>query len=136
MTDVNNFVLIVQTAVNNAPNEAAAKQIVSDCGLHTKKFTPVTKGDFKIENDTKVAGELDVIFKAAPKKARAAYELQESTDGVNYVTVKCSPDAHFKYPHQKTLGTKLWFRGRVNLGDKKGGAQPWLYPPESILLAK
>jgi len=135
-TDVDNFVMVVQTAVNNAADVATANQIVADCLLHTKKYTPPSKDAFKIENDELLPGQIDVSFKAAANRARASYELQESTDGINYATVKCSPDAHFKYPHLKSLGTKLWHRGRINLSEKKGGAQPWLYPGTAVLFTK
>ena len=126
--DVQNFVAIVQTAVNNAPNKLTAIKIVNDCGLFTRKITIKTKPEFNVENDETTAGEVDIIYKAASHGVHACYETQESTDGINFVTVKTSPDSRYKYTHGKASGTKLWFRGRVILSDKKGGARGWITP--------
>jgi len=126
ITDVQNFVAQVQTAVNNAPNALTAIKIVLDCGLFTRKITSKTKPPYNVEADKTTAGEFDIIFKAAARGVHACYETQESTDGINFVTVKTSPDSRYVYIHGKPSGTKLWFRGRVILSDKKGGAQAWL----------
>jgi hypothetical protein len=128
ITDIQNFEAIVQTAVNNAPDELTAIAIVHECGLHTRKIAITTKGDFDVENDKTTNGVVDVIFKAADRGVHACYELQVSDDGINYVTVKVSPDSRYKYTHGKPAGTKLWFRGRISLSDTKGGAQLWLTP--------
>jgi len=75
-------------------------------------------------------------FKAAARGARACYELQESTDGINFVTVKVSPDSHYKYAHGKAEGTKIWFRGRLSLSEKMGGAQTWLHQVDEHIFTK
>jgi hypothetical protein len=135
-TDVQNFVAIVQTAVNNAPDAVTAATIVHECGLHTREITILTKGDFKITNDGTTSGVVDIVFKAAHKGYHACYELQESTDGITFITVKVSPDSRYKYTHGKAIGTKLWFRGRISLSEKRGGAQVWMAPTDTFIYSK
>ena len=127
IVDVRNFEAIVKTAINNAPDELTAITIAQECLLHVKKPSIANKNDFSVENDTTTSGVVNIIFKAVKQGVNACYELQESTDGINFVTVKVSPDSHYKYAHGKAEGTKLWFRGRISLSEKKGGAQTWLY---------
>lgn len=133
ITDIQNFVAIVQTAANNAPNETAATTIVTECGLHTKKQPSKTKPGFAVKNDATTAGLVDFIYKAAAKGLKACYETQESTDNVNWVTVKTSPDARYTYTHGKPSGTKLYFRGRMILSELKGGAQAWQVPSTAFI---
>lgn len=128
IVDIENYVAIVQTAVNNASDVATATTIAHECGLHIREIAITTKGDFKVTNDKTAAGVIDVIFKAASKGVHACYELQESADGVTFVSVKVSPDSRYKYAHGKATGTKLWFRGRISLSEKRGGAQAFLAP--------
>ena len=128
ITDIQNFVGIVQTAANNATNATIATTIVTECGLHTKKQPSKTKAGFAVKNDATTAGEVDFIYKAAAKGLKACYETQESTDNINWVTVKTSPDARYTYAHGKPSGTKLYFRGRMILSELKGGAQAWITP--------
>jgi hypothetical protein len=136
VTDVLNYVAIVQTAVNNAPNEATALTIITECGLHYKEPVIINKNDFKSENDAATSGVVDIVFKAAPRGVHACYELQESIDGINFTPAKVSPDSRYKYAHGKAIGTKLWFRGRISLSEKRGGAQTWLYPVDVFLYTK
>jgi len=136
VTDVQNYVGIVQTAVNNAPDEATALTIIHECGLHNKLPVAKNKNDFKSVTDATTSGVVDIMFKAAARGLHACYELQESSDGITFVTVKVSPDSHYKYPHGKAIGTKLWFRGRISLSEKRGGAQTWLYPVDVFLYTK
>lgn len=126
LTDVRNLVAIVQTAANNAADEVAAKNIITNCGLTVKKDAIKTKSDFTAENDTTSAGTLIFTFKAAGKGISAAYEIQESTDGSNYVTIKVTPDSRIRYKHGKVAGAKMNYRGRVCFSEKKGGAQKWI----------
>ena len=136
MVDVRNFEAIVQTAINNAPDELTAITIAQECLLHVKKQAVISKNDFNVENDTATSGVVDIVFKAAARGARACYELQESTDGINFVTVKVSPDSHYKYAHGRAEGTKIWFRGRLSLSEKMGGAQTWLYQVDEHIFTK
>jgi hypothetical protein len=136
ITDVRNFEAIVQTAINNAPDKITATTIAQECLLHPKKPIIINKNDFKAENDTTTSGVVDIIFKAAAKGLHACYELQESIDGINYTPAKVSPDSHYKYTHGKAVGTKLWFRGRISLSEKRGGAQTWLYPADIFIYTK
>ena len=133
ITDVQNFVALVQIATNNAPNELTAIEIVNDCGLHTRKPAVRTKTGFDVRNDTNTAGSLYIIFKASDKNIKACYETQESSDNINWVTVKTSPDSHYHYTHNKLAGTKLYYRGRVILSEKEGGAQKWMIPPATCI---
>jgi hypothetical protein len=136
VTDVLNYVAIVQTAVNNAPNLATALTIISECGLHYKLPVIINKNDFKTENDAATSGVVDIVFKAAPRGVHACYELQESIDGINFTPAKVSPDSRYKFTHGKAIGTKLWFRGRISLSEKRGGAQTWLYPVDVFIYTK
>lgn len=133
ITDLHNFVATVQISVNNAPDLATAKAIVGACALHTRKDTHKTKAPFNVKNDHTTAGEVDFIFKAAAKGLRASYEIQVSTDNLTWVTIKVTPDSRSKFLHGKPSGTKLYFRGRIILGEKKGGAQEWLIPPVAFI---
>ena len=135
ITDVRNFVGIVQTAANNAVDVATATTIVTECGLHTRKQTSKTKAGFTVGFDTSSAGLLSISFKAAAKGLRACYEIQESLDGINWLTVKTSTDARYTYAHGKPTGTKLYYRGRVILSELNGGAQPWMMPPLAFIYA-
>jgi hypothetical protein len=136
ITDVQNFVALVQIAANNAPNEATAIEIVHECGLFTRKPAIKTKNEFDVRNDVDTPGSIYIIFKAAPKNISACYETQESTDGINWVTAKTSPDSHYHYTHNKPAGTKLYYRGRVILSEKNGGAQKWLMPSETFIFVR
>jgi len=129
LTDVDNFVAIVQTAANNALDVPTATSIVTECGLVTRKPASKTKGGLSVINDTTVSGTFIIIFKAAANRAKACYEIQESTDNVTWITVKVSPDSHYLFAHGKPVGTKLYIRGRLSLSEKNGGAQVWIVPP-------
>lgn len=133
--DVRNFVLVVQTAANNALDVATATTIVTECGLSTRRVGTKTKNDFEVLNDASSAGVLDVVFKAVGNGKNACYETQMSTDNVNWATVKISPDSRITFPHGSASGSKLYFRGRVILSEKKGGAQMWITPPSAYIFA-
>ena len=133
--DVRNFVMVVQAAANNALDVATATTIVTECGLNTRRISPKTKNDFEVVNDTVSAGVLDVVFKAADRGGRSCYETQMSTDNVNWTTVKISPDSRIAFSHGAASGTKLYFRGRVILSERNGGAQAWITPPSAYVLA-
>ena len=133
ITDIQNFVGIVQTAANNAADATIATTIVTECGLHTKKQSSKTKPGFAVKNDATSAGFVDFIFKGPGKGTRACYEIQESPDNITWVTVKVSLDTLSKYAHGKSGGTKLYFRGRMILSEKKGGAQAWQIPPTAFI---
>ena len=133
LNDVRNFVAIVQTAANNAVDEETAIAIVTTCGLRTHKKATKSKADFNVENDLTSAGSLILSFKAAPKGTNAAYEIQESSDNINFITVKVTPDSRSKFQHGKTPGTKIYYRGRIILSDKKGGTQDWMSLAPTII---
>ena len=133
ITDVQNFVAIVQTAANNAPDVATATSIVTECGLVTRKPSNKTKAGFNVKNDAATAGLVDFIYKAAAQGLKACYETQESLDNINWVTVKTSPDSSYTFAHGKASGTKVYFRGRIILSEKKGGAQAWITPPTAFI---
>ena len=133
LTDIYTFVALVKLVVIATSNTILAKQIVADCGLHTRKEATRTKAPFDVKNDHTTAGDVDFIFKAVPKGDKATYEIQESTDNVNWLTVKTTPNSRSTYPHGKAPGAKLYFRGRVVLSEKKGGAQAWLTPPVAYI---
>ena len=129
ITDIYNFVATVQIAVNSAANPTTAKAIVSACELHTRKDKSTTKAPFEVRLKPKSTGMLDFIFKAAePRGINVYYEVQQSTDNINWVTVQTSFVSRSTYTHGMPAGTKLYFRGRMVLSDKKGGAQAWLTP--------
>jgi hypothetical protein len=132
-TDVRNFVAIVQTAVNNAPDDLTALAIIKECGLHTRKLNSKTKAGFDVQNDETSAGTLDFIFKAAAKGLKVSYEVQESIDTISWLTVKVTPDSSSTYVHGKAAGAKLYYRGRIILSGKKGGAQAWMSPPATYI---
>jgi len=136
MVDVRNFEAIVQTAINNAPNQTTATTIAQECLLHPKKLPVINKNDFKVANDADTSGVVTIVFKAAAKGLHACYEIQESLDGINYTPAKVSPDSHYKFAHGKAAGVKLWFRGRISLSEKRGGAQTWLTPVDVYIYAK
>ncbi len=133
--DVQNYVAVVQTAVNNAPNKATALTIIRECGLHSKLPVIINKNDFKVTNNTTTNGMVNIVFKAAGEGIHACYEIQESIDGINFTPAKVSPDSRYKYAHGKAAGTKLWFRGRISLSEKRGGAQLWLTPAVAFIFA-
>ena len=126
--DIRNFVMIVQTAANNALDVATATAIVTECGLVTKKAKSKTKAAFDVVLNGTTAGLFDVVFKAAHSGDRACYETHMSTDNVTWTSIKISPDSKISYVHGLAPITKLYFRGRVILSEKKGGAQTWLTP--------
>ena len=126
--DVRNFVMTVQAAANNALDVATAKTIVTECGLTTKKISSKTKAAFDVVLNGTTAGLLDIIFKAANSANRSCYETHMSTDNVTWTSIKVTPDSKTSYMHGMAPVTKLYFRGRVILGEKKGGAQAWLIP--------
>jgi hypothetical protein len=133
VTDVQNFVAIVQTAANNATDVATATTIVTECGLVTRKPASKSKPSFAAKNDSKVSGLFDFIYKAAGKGVHACFETQESIDNINWVTIKTSPDSRYSFAHGKPVGTKVWLRGRMILSEKKGGAQAWMTPSTPFL---
>ena len=134
--DVRNFTSIVQTAATNALDVATATAIVTECGLTTRRVTARMKSAFEVINNATSAGVLDFIYKAAAPGVHACYETQLSTDNVNWTSLKITPESSFTYPHTMSSGTKVYFRGRVILVDKKGGAQAWLMPSSvSTLIA-
>jgi hypothetical protein len=133
ITDIENFVAMVQIAVNNAPDELTAIGIVADCGLHRRKPASRKKNDFNVRNKANTQGILNFIFKAAAKNFKSCYEVQESTDNINWVTIKAMPESNGTYAHGKPEGTKLYFRGRVILTEKNGGAQAWMSPPVAFI---
>lgn len=133
-TDVRNFMLIVQGAANNAPDLATATTIITECGLTTRRVTSKVKLPFDVLNDDTTAGLLDIIYKAVPHSMSVCYETQISTDNLSWTTVKVTPDSRITYMHGVASGTKLYFRGRVILGEKKGGAQAWVTPPAPYLI--
>lgn len=85
ITDVQNFVAIVQTAANNAPDVATATSIVTECGLVTRKPSNKTKAGFAAKNDPTTGGLFDFIYKAAAKGLKACYETQESLDNITWL---------------------------------------------------
>ena len=133
ITDVQNFVALVQIAANNAIDELTAITLVSECGLHTRKPAVRTKNDFDVRNDTNTPGSIYFIFKAYDKNVKACYETQESSDNITWVPAKTSPDSHFHYKHSTPAGIKMYYRGRVILSEKEGGAQYWMSPPASYI---
>ena len=133
--DVRNFVMVVQTAANNALDVATATAIVTECGLNTRRIGTKTKNDFEVVNDVISAGVLDVVFKAVGNGKNACYETQMSTDNVNWATIKISPDSRITFPHGSASGSKLYFRGRMILSEKRGGAQAWITPPSNYIFA-
>jgi hypothetical protein len=133
LVDIHNFVATIQIVVNNAPNAETAKAIVAACGLHTRKETPRTKAGFDVKNDPTSVGMLDFAFKAALRGVRACYEIQQSTDNINWITIKITPESRTTYMHGMPSGTKLYFRGHIILGDKNGGVQAWLTPATAFL---
>jgi len=133
LTDIYNFVATIQIAVNSAANTTAAKAIVSACELHTRKDKTTTKAPFEVRLDPKSAGMLDFIFKAAPSGYKATYEVQQSIDNINWVSVKIFPTSRDTFMHGMPPGTKLYFRGRITLSAKKGGAQAWLTPATAYI---
>ena len=132
-TDVKNFTALVQIAANNAVDAATATAIVTECGLVTKKNGSKTKDSFAVTLDAITAGLLNFTFKAAAQGLHACYETQQSIDNATWVTVKVSSTGNYTYAHGMPTGTKLYFRGRVILSDKKGGAQAWLTPSVGYL---
>lgn len=133
VTDVQNFVAIVQTAANNAPDVVTATTIVTECGLVTRKPTVKSKPSFAAKNDGTVSGQFDFTYKAAGKGVHACFETQESLDNITWVTIKTSPDSRYTFVHGKPVGTKVWLRGRMILSEKKGGAQAWMVPAKPFL---
>ena len=125
--------MIVQTAANNASDVATATTIITECGLTTRRLYSRVKPEFAVVNDAVTAGSVDISFKAAAAGVAASYETQTSTDNVSWTTVKISPVSNYTYSHGVASGTKLYFRGRVILTDKKGGAQAWLAPSSVYL---
>lgn len=134
VTDIRGFVLIVQAAANAAPDEVTATQIVTECGLITKAKAVHVKKDFEVKNDDTEAGMLDFAFKAAGKGIKASYEIQESTDGINFTSIKSSPTSRFKLAHGKAPGTRMIYRGRIVLSEKKGKEQAWITAPAIYVL--
>ena len=132
-TDVRNFTALVQIAANSAVDAATATTIITECGLVTKKIGSKTKDGFSVALNSTTAGLLDLVFKAPVKNVKASYETQQSVDNLNWVTVNVSPDSRNTYAHGMASGTKLYFRGRVILSVKKGGAQAWLTPSISFI---
>lgn len=132
-TDVRNFTATVQIAANNAVDATAATTVITECGLVTKRAGSITKNSFAVKLDPATAGVLDFTFKAAARNVKASYEIQQSTDNMNWVTVKVSPDSQNTYAHGMISGTKLYFRGRIILSEKKGAAQEWLTPPSPFV---
>ena len=132
-TDVKNFTALVQIAANNAVDVATAKTIITECGLVTKRNGAKTKDGFSVTINSVTAGLLDLVYKAPVKNVKASYETQQSMDNVNWLTVNISPDSRNAYAHGMPSGTKLYFRGRVILSVKKGGAQVWLTPSASFI---
>jgi len=134
ITDVRSFVLLVQASANLAPDEVTATQIVTECGLKTRADAVRVKKDFEVRNDDNEAGVIDFIFKAAGQGIRATYEVQESTDGITFTTVKTSPTSSSKYTHGKAAGTRMIYRGRLVLSEKNGNEQAWIVAPAIYVL--
>ena len=134
VADIRNFVILVQTAANNEVDEATATAIVTECGLVTWKERSNVKGDFAVNNDPITVGMLNIIFKSTPKGVNACYETQLSTDGISWTSIKTSTDSYYNYSHGREAGTILYFRGRVILSEKKGGAGKWITPSASFII--
>jgi hypothetical protein len=125
-TDVRNFVMLVQAVTNNAMDTATATAIITACGLSLPKVGVRTKAEFAVKNIAMSPGNISLVFKAAPKGTRANYEVQESTDGATYTTIKNTPDSRSSIAHGKPAGTKMHYQGRQILSAAKGGEQPWM----------
>ena len=134
IADIQNFVILVQMAVNNVLDIPTAIAIAKECGLVTKRDRALGKESFAVNNDTTSVGVLDFNFKASPRGVNACYETQMSTDNVNWAHIKTSTDSTYKFVHGFEIGTKLYFRGRVILSEKKGGAQKWIAPSKAYII--
>jgi hypothetical protein len=135
ITDVQNFVLLVQAASNNATTVAAATAAVTGCGLVTRKPVVTTKDSYTVTNDT-TPGMVDVVFKAASKGVRACYQTAESLDNVTFTIVKTLPDSRHSFAHGHPKDTKVYYKGRVILSAKNGEEQAWITPPTLYIIVK
>ena len=77
---------------------------------------------------------IDIIFKAAAQGLKATYEIQESTDGTNFTTVKTTSSSRSKHTHGKAPGTRMIYRGRIVLSEKNGKEQAWIVAPAIYVL--
>jgi hypothetical protein len=134
IADIQNFVILVQTAVNNVLDIPTAIAIAKECGLVTKRDRATGKESFAVNNSTTSPGVLDFNFKASPRGVNACYETQMSTDNVNWIHVKTSTDSTYTFAHGFEGATILYFRGRVILSEKKGGAQQWVAPSRAYII--
>ena len=131
--DVRIFQSLVQNAATSALDVATAVTIVTECGLVTRRAPSRSKPDFAVNNNIITAGLVDIMYKATAHGVKTCYETQISTDNLNWTTVKITPDSSIAYAHGLAMGTKLYFRGRVILSEKKGGTQSWITPPDAFI---
>lgn len=125
INDVRDLVRIVQNAADDAPDEETAIAIIHGCGLKTRAKGVHAKPDLSVKNDNNTSGLLHLLCKAADKGLKASYEWANSTNGVNFTTFKVTPVSRLDWQSNATPGTKMYFRVRISLSEKKGGTQSW-----------
>jgi len=107
---------IVKKVVNQPNNIANAVAMVEGAGMLVKGKPTRSKDDFTVRNGN-VSGSVDLIAKAAAKKA--AYHWQQSTDNVTFV--HCEPMITLETKNtvfNLTPKTDYWFRFRAILPSK------------------
>lgn len=123
--DVRDLVRIVQQVMDNAPDEQHAIAIAHACGLKTKAKGIHVKSDLTVSNDAGGAGLLRLVSRAAGKNINAAYEWQSSFNGVAFTTFKITIESSTLWTSNAAPGTKMYFRRRIIVSEKKGGMLSW-----------
>jgi hypothetical protein len=100
----------VQRAADNAANLPEAVHIIQSCGLRLRKPRVVTKPDVEVRRDEDTIGLVHLISRARPKRDKAIYVWDVSTNGRSFTNIKISAKSKTTWQTPLPQGTKLIFR--------------------------